>query len=231
TYYINNIMVQTGNIENYTAPSLGAGTYTLALELTHPDYPGILTCRAETEVTLVVPDTSFTITHDPNCVENKAILTLNTPTLPGYRYEFVFDGTSFIMAESGVSEILINLKEGDGIFNTLITLTITDPGGCTVINSESTDEVVSEADYDGYIDGGGPYCDGDIALLSFELNDLLDPSPDAYQWMQGTTPIPGATSATYSPTQNGSYWVILYNAEGCVDKSTGSVSVNFYPKP
>lgn len=228
TFYVNSTMVQSGSLENYTAPSLGAGTYTLALELTHPDYPGILTCRAETEVTLVVPDTSFTITHDPNCVENKAILTLNTPTLPGYRYDFEFDETSFITAESGVTEVLINLKEGNGIDPSQITLTITDPGGCTFTNSEETDEIVSEAKYVGFITGGGPYCDGDIALLTYYPTIGV---PDSYQWMQGNTPIPGATSSTYSPTQNGSYWVMLYNEDGCVDKSTGSVTVNFYPRP
>jgi hypothetical protein len=229
TFYINNSMVQTGNIENYTASSLGAGTYTLALELTHPDYPGILTCRAETEITLVVPDTSFTITHDPNCVENKAILTLNTPTLPGYRYEWGFNGTTFIITDPGIQETLVNLQYEGGIDPSEITLTITDPGGCTFGNSESTDEIVSQANFEGNIEGGGPYCDGDIATLTFIT--LVTPLPDAYQWMQGNTPIPGATSSTYSPTQNGSYWVILYNEDGCVDKLTPSATVNFYPRP
>src|SRR5690606_39395471 len=101
-----------------------------------------------------------------------------------------------------------------------ITLTITDPGGCTFINSESTDEIVSQANFEGNIEGGGPYCDGDIAILTYSSLE----TPYAFQWMQGNTPIPGATSSTFSPTQGGSYWVLVYDSDGCVDKSTPSVT-------
>lgn len=233
TFYVNNVMMQSGSLEEYTATSLGAGTHTLALQLTNPHYPGILTCRAETTVTLIIPDTAFTITHNPNCVEQQVILTLNTPTQAGYHYEWGFDGTSFIISnpEDIIDQTIINLQEGNGINPSEITLTITDLNGCSFTNSEFTDEVVSQANYDGKIEGGGPYCDGDIALLFFDLDNPSDPLPYSYQWMQGNAPIPGATSSTYSPTVNGSYWVVLYNAEGCVDKSTPAVNVNFYPRP
>src|SRR5690606_14148553 len=173
-------------------------------------------------------DTSFTITHDPNCVENKAILTLNTPTLPGYRYEFEFDETSFIIPnpEDNIINTYVNLQLSSLL--PVISLNITDPGGCTFTNTVSTDELVSQANFEGNIEGGGPYCDGEIALLTYFPNIGI---PYTYQWMQGNTPIPGATSSTFSPTQGGSYWVLVYDSDGCVDKSTPSVTVSYYPKP
>ena len=41
----------------------------------------------------------------------------------------------------------------------------------------------------------------------------------SYQWNLNVTPIAGATSQTYSPTQNGNYTVVVTDANGCTGTS------------
>lgn len=62
---------------------------------------------------------------------------------------------------------------------------------------------------------------------------LLSASPatgHSYQWIMGTTPIPGATDNTYSADVTGSYAVQVINATGCSDTS-GYIAVTILPSP
>jgi hypothetical protein len=64
-----------------------------------------------------------------------------------------------------------------------------------------------------------------------------------YQWYDGSGPIAGATNQSYTPTTNGSYYVVVIDANGCKGQSnnlTFSLSVNgfnnagnisLYPNP
>ncbi|UPQ78294.1 PKD domain-containing protein [Flavobacterium azooxidireducens] len=230
TFYINGNVQQSGNDPYFNTTSLTAGTYTLGLQLSHPDYPNITSCMAETPLTLYPdPDTNFTISHSPNCTEQVVLLTLNTPiTAPGYRYEWQFDGTGFII-QSPLTNLptIINLKERNE--QVPVKLIITDPNGCVFENTVLTVDLVSMADYlGGEIDGGGTFCSGETVSLVYFNSES---TPFSYQWMQGNQLIAGATSATYSPTQSGSYWVMLYNNVGCSDRRTPSATVTFYPTP
>jgi PKD repeat protein len=231
SFYINGVLQQSGSNSSFNTTSLTAGTYTLGVKLTHPDYPNFTSCMAETSLTLYNdPDTSFTITHTPNCTEQQVFLNLNTATTANYRYEWQFDNTSFIIPnpEDGVQQSIINLKESFPEYSEVI-LRVTDPNGCVFTNSVSTDAVVSKANYDGgVINGASTFCSGEVVIL--EYNNLSQ-TPFAYQWMQGNQPILGATSSTYSPTQSGNYWVVVFNSYGCSDRTTPSATVIFYPAP
>ncbi len=46
-----------------------------------------------------------------------------------------------------------------------------------------------------------------------------------YQWLSGTTPIAGATNATYTHTGPGSYNVVVTDSNGCSDTSSTSMNV------
>ncbi len=231
TFYINGSPVQSGPNSTYNTTTLTAGTYTLGLQLSHPLYPDIISCMSETTLTLDGdPDTSFTISHSPNCTEQAVLLTLNTPTMAGYRYEWRFDGTGFIIPnpQDNILPTIINLKDSNGNL-VAITLFITDPNGCIFSNVVSTEDIVSSADYtNGEIDGGGVFCSGELVSLAYFNSQS---TPFSYQWMQGSLPIVGATSSTYSPTQSGTYWVILYDNFGCSDRRTPATTVTFYPAP
>lgn len=231
TFFIDGVVQASGNDPYFNTTSLTAGTHTLGLQLSHPLYPNITSCLAETTITLFPdPDTNFTITHVPNCTEQAVVLTLNTLiTAPGYRYEWQFDGTSFIV-QSPLTTLntIINLKENLSDLPE-VTLIITDPNGCVFSNTVSTDNFVSAANYpNGEIEGGGAFCAGEVVTLEYFNFEF---TPFSYQWMQGSLPIAGANFSTYSPTQSGSYWVVLLNDVGCSDKRTPSSIVTFYPAP
>ncbi len=78
------------------------------------------------------------------------------------------------------------------------------------------------------------------------INSTASPSVNSYQWIDCATgsPIAGETSASFSPTTNGSYAVVVGNAAGCTDTSNcatvstiglNEVSINtslqVYPNP
>lgn len=73
---------------------------------------------------------------------------------------------------------------------------------------------------------------------------LTSSTSTSYQWYLGSNMIPGATSATYSPTQNGTYYVESKNANGCgtfsdaftyfttaITEDAKFKSFTFYPNP
>jgi hypothetical protein len=75
-------------------------------------------------------------------------------------------------------------------------------------------------------------CGGSIATHAVTVNPLPVPVITAtgavlsttmsyvtYQWLSGTTPIAGATNATYTATTSGTYRVIVTDANGCSDTS------------
>lgn len=233
TFFIDGVAEQgPSDVPFFTTTSMSPGTYTLGLQLSHPLYPHLTQCIAETTITLFDdPNTNFTITHIPNCTEQVVVLTLDD-YLPDNRYEWEFDNTSFVLSpgsSTGGLVTLINLSPSvPDIAN--VNLKITDPNGCVFEQSVSTSNVVSQAIYNnGFVSGGGSFCEGTTVELIYinEDNDF----PISFQWMMGTQPIPGAVQSTFSPIQSGTYWLVLYNEYGCEYRRTSSTSVTFYPAP
>ena len=100
-------------------------------------------------------------------------------------------------------------------------------------------------------------CGADIATHTITINPLPVPvitasgsvlsttvSFTTYQWLSGTTPISGATGATYTAITSGSYRVIVTDANGCSDTSaaqnlipaavnnlTNDMAVSIVPNP
>lgn len=86
-----------------------------------------------------------------------------------------------------------------------------------------------------------------VAAVVVNNNNVLSTqnTHDAYQWLQNGAVIPGATSATYTVTENGSYSVAVINSPDCTDTSalidiTGlsvgtvngsGVNIAIYPNP
>ncbi len=54
-----------------------------------------------------------------------------------------------------------------------------------------------------------------IPTISFVNNILTSTSATSYQWYLNSNVIPGATSQSYTPMQNGFYTVVVTNANGC----------------
>jgi len=85
---------------------------------------------------------------------------------------------------------------------------------------------------------------GDTPIISQNINSLMSSSAASYQWYFNGSPIAGATSQTYSPTQKGMYQVQIVNASGCsaisnqlsfyfnsINTLSDNNNLNIYPNP
>lgn len=203
-YYRNNVAIAGATTKNYTDTNVAPGTYTYMLKI---EKSGEKPCyKTKTIVVKGKPNALFTMIYDPKCVETPVKL-IQAENEPGYTYKWDFSGTSFIGANP-----TINLKPNIGLQS--IKLTVTDPYNCTAIY-EIINIQVNQADFGlvklDILSGSKEFCQGGSAVL--RINTSL--APATRQWMRGTAPIPGATASTYTVTQTGDYWAMLYDADGC----------------
>ncbi|MEO5673698.1 MAG: YCF48-related protein [Chitinophagales bacterium] len=83
-----------------------------------------------------------------------------------------------------------------------------------------------------YVTGVSDFCGGgDTATISVTVNPSPQPSitfsdtvltssdASGNQWYFNNAPISGATDSTYTPTQNGNYYVVVTNSYGCTGSS------------
>ncbi|MCX6311619.1 MAG: T9SS type A sorting domain-containing protein [Bacteroidetes bacterium] len=83
-----------------------------------------------------------------------------------------------------------------------------------------------------------------VPIISRNIAVLTSTSATTYQWYFNSVLIPGATSQSYTPTQNGSYYVVTTDANGCqafsspytmVDVGMNELSssnlINLFPNP
>ena len=162
------------------------------------------------------PNASFTL-ESPQCTENAFFLSPDAPIDDIYTYTWSFLGTENLQAEHAIS-MPTSLDEE-------IELTVTGPFGCSATTSLNIE--VDEADFDGgFITGEGIFCNSLTTLLyQNQANTPVD-----YQWMRGYELIANETNSSYQPTQSGSYWVQVFNANGCVD-DTDPVNVTYVTPP
>lgn len=219
-YYRNNVLIPGATTKNFTQTNVAPGTYSYRLEIVRS---GQLMCSKTKTVTVKgKPNALFTVTHNPQCKEIPVVLT-QVENDPNYTYVWTFGNpeTSFIGANPD-----INLPVAT---NNKISLTVTDSYGCTATHSISP-IVVSQANF-GILtkvalqSGTQVFCEGGAAVL--KINNATGAS--SYQWMKGSSPISGATSATYTATETGDYWAKLYDAQGCFF-STASSSIGITVK-
>ncbi|WP_272585708.1 MULTISPECIES: PKD domain-containing protein [unclassified Flavobacterium] len=186
-----------------TINSIGPGTYVYTMKV---NSPGSGTPECETTLTITLdpePDPNFTLSPLSYCSDE--VITLTAPGYdPSNIYEWVFNGTSYITSEENT---LIQLPAGP---NQFITLTVTTPYGCTY-TSNPVFVNIYEADFNGGIINplNADFCANNPTPLSFS-GSLM---PVDIIWMLGNQEV--GTGLTYQPTQSGSYWPVLIDANGC----------------
>jgi hypothetical protein len=152
-------------------------------------------------------------------------------------YDWEADGNTY--TESGVyTTILTNMAGCDSTATLNLTINNSNSGSETVVTCDSYDW---EADGNTYTESGVyttiltnvSGCDSTVTLnLTIEVTptavatdngngSISASSGSSYQWIDCTTeePINGATSQTFTPTENGSYAVIVTNGAECSDTS------------
>ena len=147
------------------------------------------------------------------------------------------------------TEVIFNAQNGtiyDWSLNTNGNIVLSDGSGQFVLTPSIADDIV-------YVSANNGTCSGTDSI-SFTVN--TSPTPiisenggvlstqtyPIYLWYFNGSPIPGATSIDYTPTQGGSYYVEVVNASGCAGQSDPitfsgvgidelNTNVSIYPNP
>lgn len=109
-------------------------------------------------------------------------------------------GINYAWAPSfGVSDTTIACPTFGPTSSTTYTVTGTDANGCA-----STDSVTLSL-----------YPLPSVPVISQNVQILTSTSASSYQWYYNSNPIPGATGQSYTPTANGTYYVVVTDSNGC----------------
>lgn len=102
-------------------------------------------------------------------------------------------------------------------------------GTCIIETKSIVVDVISAPSFLLEQSGAGTYCEGDPVSLTVAPNV----SGFSYQWYQGTTPIAGATFATFNPTVSGSYFVKISDQVNtfCPGINSDTLEVAFLAQP
>lgn len=220
SYTMNGGNQQNGQTVTYSG--LQAGTaYNFAIKL---DGPGTMPdCTYSENVTMpTLPNLQYNVSQTTIC--KGEVITLTIPAanyLSNHIYKWKFANTAYITS-GPVTNITLNEP---GVFT--VELEVTTPNNC-VYHSLPTLVQVNIATF------------SNVSLQGFNLNvcetsssqpqllvGFANATPSQYQWMNGSE-LAGTTTVPYfSPTQSGSYWVILKdNANGCFYKELANNPVN-----
>ncbi len=219
SYTMNGGNQQGGQTVTYTGLQPGT-SYNFAIKL---DGPGSMPDCVYTEsVTMpVLPDLQFSVSNTTIC--KGEVVTLTIPPgnyLPDHVYRWIFAQTSYITSSS-ITPITLN---DAGSYD--IELEVTTPNGCTYL-SPITNIVVNEANVDVDLTGiNSNICENSTLQPVIIVTPIGGNPISNYQWMNGNTPVGAPSSPTFTPTESGSYWVVLTDANtDCFDKSTASEPV------
>src|SRR5690606_10370102 len=153
------------------------------------------------------PDLNFTLAAQ-YCAEEPIDLVV-TNYNPAYKYSWWYNGTH--IKDDGDNVTQINVPDEGDVY---ITLKAEMPNGCIYESAELT-TTIKKADFFGSINPNpNPVdaCEGNVPALSFSPV-IGTPAPSGVIWMHDDQQV--ATTATYTPTESGSYWPVLISGDGC----------------
>lgn len=197
----------SGQTALVTGVGPGTHTYKMVLSTSQTTENGtpIPDCEATIQVEIQgPPPTTFTLNPTEYCAEEPITLTLPSAMLPGYRYEWHFLNTHYVAA--GLST-QINISTAG---NHDIKLRVYNQYGC-MFDSADVPVDIFKAEFFGSINPGSlDFCEGStVTPLSF----IGTPSATNAIWMRDNVQV--ATGLTFTPTESGSYWPVLIDADGC----------------
>lgn len=194
-----------------------AGTYTVSYTGTNgcTSYPS-----ANTVLTVNPLPAAPVLSSTTTAACQGSGVTINAAPSTGSAYSWSDNGTAVTGATSA---------SYSAIASGAYTATLTDVNGCTSPQSAALTITINPNPGTPTVDitGSGTVCQGTSVALGVSASGTY-----TYQWLQGTTPISGATTASYAATGTGSYSVSITDANGCASTSTpATVTVNANPAP
>lgn len=209
-------------LQSATFSNLAPGTYTFTLQLSLPGEP---TCSVTKTITLQpIPDVAFASPGTHFCKGETITL-----TIPNYNsansYSWNFAGTSFTPSGPNAATTQITINNS---INTTIQLSATSPYGCTYTFSQPITVNIANFDSNNFLSPSSyNICEGSIPTPITYNVQFGTVAPISYTWMNGSTPVAGApTTASFTPTESGSYWAILTAPNNCKDEGLAATPVN-----
>lgn len=147
------------------------------------------TCQSQSQVTVTVFALPTIVAgNDTGFCQSSSIMVCAT------------GGINYAWAPSfGVSDTTIACPTFGPTSSTTYTVTGTDVNGCS-----STDTVTLFL-----------FPLPSVPVISQNVQVLTSTPATAYQWYYNNSPIPGATGQSHTPTQNGTYYVVITDTNGC----------------
>lgn len=147
------------------------------------------TCQSQSQVTVAVYGLPTIVAgNDTGFCQSSSIMICAT------------GGTTYAWAPSfGVSDTTIACPTFGPTSSTTYTVTGTDANGCSSVDSVTL----------------SLYPLPSVPVISQNVQVLTSTSATTYQWYFNSNPIAGATNQSYTPTQNGSYYVVVTDTNGC----------------
>ena len=143
-------------------------------------------------------------------------VTLTAAETPGYTYQWL-DGTTPISGATNVSFTATVVGTHD------YRVIVTNAAGCSDTTATGLFTVVVNPAPVTTVTASGSlsFCSGGSVTLSVPFV-----AGYTYQWFTGGTAMSGATSAAYTATTTGNYYVIIYTPAGCTGMSLPSIVTN-----
>ncbi|HTL81754.1 MAG TPA: T9SS type A sorting domain-containing protein [Bacteroidia bacterium] len=155
---------------------------------------------------------SCTITNGTGCssLSSQTVTVNNLPTISTGNDFFMCQSTQTQMCATG--GVSYAWSPNFGISDTTVACPMFGP-------TSSTTYIVYGTDANGCVNSDtitiGLYPPPSIPVITRNIAVLSCTSASTYQWYLNGNPINGATSQNYTPTQNGNYYVVITDANGC----------------
>ncbi|MFD2601561.1 T9SS type B sorting domain-containing protein [Flavobacterium suzhouense] len=194
-WYKNNVAVPGATSASLIVSSASDnGTY--RLEATVPSF-GVIVSN---NVTINLAVEAVVITNASGLCAGGSVAITSNVTNPGYTYQW-FKDTVTVAGETSPS-ITVNTA---GSYYLVVT------GGTCTVQSNTINMVVSGIT----VNTTNPATDIIMPGQPKTLSVTTDAVSPAYVWYRNNVVIPGATAATYSATQDGTYKVVVTQTVGC----------------
>lgn len=154
----------------------------------------------------IVDDDDIDITSKVNIEEKTRI--------PGYKIDF-----ASAVSAAGSYKIIVYAQKGSETEIKLI-LNLTVNAGSVAPDEKPTPEITKQPESVQWEEGSTP--------VPLTVKATISSGTIAYQWWNGVNKLEGETSATYQPTEKGSYYVVVSNADDptkSVKSSTVTVTI------
>jgi len=217
-WYDNGTAIPTAIGSSYTAVT--SGLYTVVVS-------NSFSCADSTSIADTVSNGIFPLLNDTGAISicagnNLAITATNGGAVGALTYIWEQNGTAIPGASTNIFDIT-----APGVYN--VQLTVTGLSGFCSVFSNSVTITVNPLP---------------TPTISYDGSSLsTTPIFTSYEWFLNTVGIPGATSSSYMPTTDGSYRVLVVDANGCDGyspafnignvgvKQVTAADIKIYPNP